>query len=242
MNTSATVSIYCFPYAGGGASTYRSWQAILPIGIRVNPCQLPGREERFSEEPLSSLEAILEHVCEEVLPTVSAPYALFGHSMGALVAYELCQEIRRRGGPQPNHLFVSGMGAPQQLCMESPLVHQSTDEELLNHIQRLGGISSELLQDREMQSLFVPLLRADLRVSETYQYQHAPPLSCPISAWGGADDFLTSAESLDAWRERTSSSFRLRILPGKHQFINTARSELLRGVQEDLRTTMWEAP
>lgn len=227
------ITIHCFPYSGGGASLFRRWQSSLPLGVQVRPFQLPGREERFDEEPFRSFEAVMQHMREVLLPSLTPPYALFGHSMGALIAFEIAREMRRRGAALPVRLFVSGTDAPQMLRFENP-VHARTDAAVLEHLRMLGGASDDFLADAELQQLFLPLLRSDFRVAETFVYRDEPPLPCPISMFAGTEDRLTTPSAVDRWREQTSGDFRLRWLPGDHQFVNSAQAELLTSIGEDL--------
>jgi medium-chain acyl-[acyl-carrier-protein] hydrolase len=180
----------------------------------------------------------MEHLCKTLLPSITSGYMLFGHSMGALIAFELAREMRRRNRPLPNHLFVSGMNSPQTLNFAPPYTYDLPDAGLLKLLEQLGA-PQELRHNIELQQLLLPLLRIDMQVGESYRYSNEPPLNCPISAWGGADDIATTLEGLEAWREQTTGDFRLRILPGRHQFVNTARKELLAGLSEDWARHRW---
>jgi medium-chain acyl-[acyl-carrier-protein] hydrolase len=227
------VELHCFPYAGGGASTYRGWQSKLPLGLRVRAVQLPGHEERFGEPPLASFDAVMAHLAETLLPSLREPYALFGHSMGALIAFEVARELQRRGGPLPAWLFVSGMNAPQSARPDD--WHLLPDADLLALLRRLGGTSHELLEDRSLQSLFLPLVRQDFALSASYRYREDASLPCPLSVWGGDDDPTTTVDGLEGWRAQTTSAFRLRMLAGTHMFVHLEREALVAGLAEDLR-------
>jgi medium-chain acyl-[acyl-carrier-protein] hydrolase len=230
---SGRIVLHCFPHAGGGVSTYRGWQESLPLDVQVRAFQLPGREERFDEPRLESFDAVMREVRSRLIPSLTGRYALFGHSLGAIVAFEVAREARRRGQALPVRLFVSGMQAPQTLKLERPFVHELPDPELVDMLETLG-MPEEFRQDRELQSLFLPLLRSDFRIASTYQFTSEPPLACPISAWGGSEDPWAKAGPIDGWRAQTTADFRLRIVPGTHSFVHTSRDELLAGFVGDL--------
>jgi medium-chain acyl-[acyl-carrier-protein] hydrolase len=235
---SPRIDLHCFPYAGGGALAFRGWQAALPPTIAVRVSNLPGREEFFGEAPLRSLKEAIGYLLETLVLRQQAPYAVFGHSMGTIVGFELLREIRRRGGPMPVHLFVSGMNAPQTLRLEDHQVHRLGDQELLAYLRALGGAPDDLLQDKELQRFFLPVLRADFELAGTFRYVPDEPFGCPISAWGGDEDISTTREGLEAWDEQTTMSFRLRMLPGRHLFLQSSQHELLAGLSVDLSTSL----
>jgi medium-chain acyl-[acyl-carrier-protein] hydrolase len=167
----------------------------------------------------------LESVCER-------PFSFFGHSMGAFVAFELARQLRRGGGPLPAKLIVSAARAPQIPDPDQSL-HEKPDAELLKEIRRLNGIPGPLLDDLDLLKLLLPVLRADLAVCETYTYKADPPLSCPVSAYGGSDDKRVPRHFLTAWRDQTTADFNLRIFPGDHFFLKTARHALFRVISEE---------
>lgn len=228
-----TIALYCFPYSGGGASTYKNWQTDLPAGVQIRAPQLPGREERFDEDPFDNFVEIMEYVYEVSLPSIVPPYALFGHSMGAFIAFELAREIRRRELPSPTCLFVSGANAPQTLFSSPPFLHKLSDSEFIEQLKKLGG-PDEFFNNSDLQELFFPLLRTDFKAIESYQYVEEPPLDCPIRVWGSADDILTDLDMLDAWRKQTTKDFRLKILAGKHNFIIETRPAFLADLSNEL--------
>jgi surfactin synthase thioesterase subunit len=229
-NPGAGTRLFCLPHAGGGGSTYYSWTAALPPSIEVCPIQLPGRETRIGESCFREMPALVDALREVIDSTADRPFALFGHSMGALVAFELARECRAA----PLRLFVAGHPAPH-LPRDSAPLHPLPDGEFLAEVERrYDAIPPEVKTDVELLSLVLPVLRADFCLVETYPYRAGGALRCPISVFGGADDPYTPRAALEAWRLHSAPGFTMRILPGQHFFVQTAREQILRSVAEDL--------
>jgi medium-chain acyl-[acyl-carrier-protein] hydrolase len=231
----AAIRLFCFPYAGGGASVFRGWANGLPGSVEVCPVQIPGRETRFREPAFTRLRPLIEALAESLRPHLDRPFALFGHSLGALVAFELTRHLQREGAPEPAHLFVAGCGAPRARGQE-PFLHTLPAAEFWKELRRLGGTPAEVLDNEELMELLLPTLRADFALAETYTYVDGPPLTCPVCALGGLDEEVDRRD-LGAWRELTTGPFRLRMLPGDHFFIQTARPLLLRALARELLGT-----
>jgi medium-chain acyl-[acyl-carrier-protein] hydrolase len=229
----APLRLLCFPHAGGGASSYRPWAELLRPEIEVCAAQPPGREERIGEAPISSLPALIAALVEHTAAVRGAPYALFGHSVGALVAFELARALRRCGQPLPVHLFVSGAVAPHLPDSDPPLA-SSSDAELLARLRHHRGTPSAILEHPELMDLILPALRADLALRDGYRHQSEPPLELPITAFGGREDPDVSQEALQAWREHTRARFAVRGFPGGHFFVRTARASVLSAIQGEL--------
>lgn len=229
----ARVRLFCFPFAGGGASSYRTWPAHLPADVEVLAIQLPGREERLPETPFRDVSDLVPVLVEVLTPWLDRSFALFGHSMGALVAFELARALRARGKPLPAHLFLSAHCGPRKPhCL--PPVEAMPDDELSRVLRRLGGSSDASLADDEVMQIVLPLIRADLTLCERYRYVPDEPLSCPISAFGGTlDDFVRRAD-LAGWRAETRAGFDLRMFPGGHFFLDRAKPRLLQAVADEL--------
>jgi len=234
-NAGARLRLFCFPYAGGGAAIYRLWPQSLPSEVEACMAQLPGRGTRLREEPFTNLDALVAAVAEAIAPLLDKPFALFGHSMGAMISFELARRLREQGQPQPSHLFISGRRAPQ-LPNDDPISYNLPDAELGQELLRLNGTPKEVLEHPELMELMLPLLRADFSVVETYDYRPGVPLDCPLTVFGGLRDAEVSREQLDAWREQTTGEFALRMLPGDHFFLNDAQAQtlLLSAVARDL--------
>ncbi|MFI6225927.1 thioesterase II family protein [Micromonospora echinospora] len=209
------VRLLCLPHAGAGASAYRAWGAGLPSWIDVCPVQPPGRETRLTEPPYHEMGALVADLAGALLGVLDGPYAVFGHSLGALVGYELVREIRRRGGPAPVHVFVAGAAAPH-LADPTPEAGQLTVEQLADLLRTLGGTPSEILADARVLTLFAPLFRADLSVKETYRWTPEAPLEAPLTAFGADRDPRAGWEQVEAWRSRTAGGFTHQVLAGGH--------------------------
>lgn len=237
-NPQAKLRLFCLPYAGAGTAIYRPWSALLPSGIELCLVNLPGREKRLRETPYSQLSSIVE-ILAEVLPNyLDKPFAFFGHSMGALICFELSRQLRQRYARRPVHLFLSAHRAPQIPDTNPPLRYLSDNAFLQSLQQRYGSLPAVLLQDPELRLLFLPTLRADLTIIETYSYQEEPPLNCPISAFGGRQDKAATEESLSAWRTQTTGEFKLTMFPGDHFFIQSEQTSLLQTVTDGLKKSI----
>jgi medium-chain acyl-[acyl-carrier-protein] hydrolase len=205
----------------------------LPASVEVCPVQVPGRETRFREPAFTRLPPLIEALAESLRPYLDRPFAFFGHSLGALVAYELARRLRRDGGPEPVHLFVSGCAAPQTRTRVTSL-HTLPLPEFREELRRLNGTPAAVLQNDELLELLLPTLRADFALCETYAYAAGPPLTYPVCAWGGLGDDTVARQDLEAWRDLTTAPFRLRMVPGDHFFLQGARRLLLQGLAQEL--------
>jgi len=223
----AKVRLFCFPYAGSGATVYRPWALKLPTGIEVAAIVAPGRDGRLREPPITSITGLVDALLPHLEPELDRPFAFFGHSMGAVLATEVTRSLAERGGPVPGHLFVSARKPLHLPGTESPL-HSLSDEALVAEVQRrYGGIPREVLQERDLMALLLPCLRADLTALETHRPPRRAPLSCPISVFGGDADALTSRAELEAWAGESTGSFRLRVFSGGHFYLVSHQAELL---------------
>lgn len=230
----ASLRLFCFPYAGGGAAIYRTWSERLPQAVEVNALQLPGRGLRMMERPFNRMPSLISAIAQALLPRLDKPFAFFGHSMGALACFELARYMRRKGGPLPLHLFLSGSRAPQLVRRGLP-THALPRTEFIKKLRRLNGTPKELLECDELMRLMLPALRADIKICETYVYREEPPLSLPISVFGGLQDRRVSRTQLEAWRHQTDNCFSLEMLSGDHFFLHHAESSLLPLLSRELR-------
>ncbi len=231
--TGARVRLFCFPYAGVGASVYRPWSEEIGPAFELFGVQPPGREVRFAEPPFSRLTALLDALLPAIRPFLDRPFAFFGHSLGTLVSFELCRRLRAEGGPLPARLFVSGRRAAQVKRREERL-HELPDSALIEELRRYNGTPPEVLANKELMELVLPVVRADFAVHETYVYVDEAKLDLPISAFGGLADSDVSEADIDAWRHQTTRAFRLRMFPGDHFFLNEERRAIAQAIAEDL--------
>jgi medium-chain acyl-[acyl-carrier-protein] hydrolase len=233
-NPGARLRLFCFPYAGGGASIFRTWSDRLPSEIEVCPVQLPGRQSRMREPPFTQLSLLVERLSTALRPYLNVPFAFFGHSMGALISFELARQLRRQYQLCPLHLLVSSFRAPH-IPDRFPPIHTLPEPAFIQALRRLNGIPLEILQNTEMMQLILPTLRADSALCEAYTYSPEYPLDCAISAFGGFQDYRVSYDELADWRGQTRSFFWLRMFPGGHFFLNSSRTLLLEAISQDLR-------
>jgi medium-chain acyl-[acyl-carrier-protein] hydrolase len=225
--------LFCFPYAGGTASVYRNWGDLLPSTVQVIPVELPGRGNRLKEHPFVSLPRLTDVLAETMLPLLDSPFAFFGHSMGAVIAFELARCLRRQQAPEPQAIFVSGRNAPQ-ISDPDPVTYNLPKDEFIEELGKLDGTPKEVLEHAELMELMIPLLRADFQVVQTYEYRAEPPLRCPIIGYGGLQDRDVTRDLIQPWEEQTSSDFGLHMLPGDHFFIRSSQPLLLGLLSQDL--------
>ena len=229
----ALLRMFCFSYAGGSAHAFGPWAQALPTQLEVLAVQLPGRGARMFEPPYTSLPTLVHDVAIALRPFLNKPFVLFGHSMGAIISFELARYFRARGMQKPLHLFLSGGGAPRHRVRE---IMRSTlsDEDLIEELRSFNGVSSQILNDTELMRIMLPTIRADFTVCETYAYQPGPPLEIPISAFGGTEDPEVPETQLQLWEEETKENFSMRMFPGGHFYLHSAQALTLQVLLKDL--------
>lgn len=194
---------------------------------------MPGRQNRIKEAPLTCLSTLVETIAQAIRSYLDKPFAFFGHSMGALVSFELARHLRRKEGVEPVHLFVSGRAAPQLSDAREP-IHNLPTPEFVEKLRHLNGTPVDVFEHPELMQLALPVLRADFQMIDTYTYFAETPLSCPISAFGGLKDSEVCRQHLEAWREQTTNDFILRMFEGDHFFIQQSEPLLLRVLSQEL--------
>jgi surfactin synthase thioesterase subunit len=229
-NGTLPLRIVCFPYAGGHAAIFKSWTPHLASVAEVYGIQLPGRGQRYGEPPAADLANLVPSIARALRPILDRPFVLFGHSLGATLAFEVARWLRAHDRISPEHLIVSGRRAPTRPWME-PAKSTMSDDELARSLAELNGTPPELLRNSEVLAMVLPTLRADFKLVETYRYVPAAPIECPITAFGGTDDSESDDDSLDDWALQTRRGFTKRMFPGDHFFIHSRETEVLTGVR-----------
>ncbi|MFE0019377.1 thioesterase II family protein [Amycolatopsis sp. NPDC059021] len=226
--------VICLPFAGAGASFFRAWQPLAPDSLRVVAVQLAGREERFVDEPHADVASAVDDVLPAVLEQIDGAgrIALFGHSLGAVLAFELARRLDRLGGLPLARLFVSGSPGPW-----SGRVSRATglsDDAFLAQLHRFSGYSHPALDHPEMRAMLLPMLRADVEMHENYRPGTDRPLPIPVTALRGQDDELVSAGQAGQWADASTAGFRSVELPGGHMYLADQAGEVLRLLAGDL--------
>lgn len=221
----AECRLFCFPYAGGSETAYRTWQKYTAPSIEVVPVQLPGRGARLTEPPFTRLGPLVLALSQSLSSEVDRPFAFFGHSMGGLIAFELVRQLRRERRQLPAHLFISAKCCP--LRAEIIPGQGFSDTELVDVLRRYEGTPAEVLDDAELMSLLLPTIRADIEMCNTYLCGPEPPLDCPVTVFGGLNDHVAGRSCLEGWREHTTGPFTLRMFPGGHFFIQKWERSIL---------------
>jgi medium-chain acyl-[acyl-carrier-protein] hydrolase len=233
--------LFCFPYAGVGASAYRLWSAGLPPEVEVCAVQLPGRESRYREPPLTRIDAVVAALLPALRPHLDLPFLFFGHSMGAVLATELTLALAVAGDPLPRHLFVSARRPPEVPDPDPPLGGLSDTEFVAEINRRYGGIPPEIMQDAEMMALLLPSLRADIAALENHAPARPTRISVPLSVFGGSQDTRVPYAHLEAWRQAAAGEFRLRMFAGDHFYLNPRRAEVLAEITTTLVSMLTSA-
>ncbi|MFM2314707.1 MAG: hypothetical protein RLZZ04_3983 [Cyanobacteriota bacterium] len=235
----AKLRLFCFPYAGGGASIFRSWSRSLTSDVEICPIELPGRGSRLIEHPFTQLEPLVEKLSHALLPYLDKPFAFFGHSMGGLISFETAHLLQKNFNLSPVYLFMSGCPAPKNLFTQfSKLsIHHLPESEFISALRNLNGIPKAALENAQFRKLFLPILRADFALMETHVHTPKPRFNCPITVLGGLQDYaISSYDNLEAWREQTNAAFSIQMFEGDHFFVRSARSLLLQFLDQELRT------
>lgn len=232
-NRSPLLRLFCFPYAGGSAHVFREWQRHLGPDVDLCLVHLAGRARRIGERPHTRLRPLVEEVADVMRLEGHTRFAFYGHSMGALIAFELARELRRRSRPLPAHLFFSACRAPSAV-RGAPVTFNLPHRDFMAALEKLNGTPLEFFERPEIQKTLLPLLRADFEITDTYEYLTESPLACPINLYGGDRDELAAVESLSPWQVETSGECQIHLFSGGHFFIQTHKAEFLRMLRRDI--------
>ncbi|GAA3151564.1 thioesterase II family protein [Streptomyces echinatus] len=219
------VRLFCFPHAGGAASYFYPWSRSLPEDVEVQAVQYPGRQDRAGEPRIRAVPELADRIHAAIRPWLTRPFAFFGHSMGAVLAFEVASRIAREDGAAPAHLFVSGRRAPSRTRHER--LHLASRATLIEAVRALGGTDPRILADEDLLDLVLPTIRADYTAIEMYRFDSAPPLPCDVTAMVGDSDPVASVEDTAAWAQHTLGRFDLRIFPGGHFYLEDCRPGVL---------------
>lgn len=221
-----SLTLFCLPYSGASAMCYSPWRQKLPAWLRVRPLELPGRGMRMDEPLQTDMVALANHLADEIAVELDRPYALFGHSLGGLLAFELAHVLRQRGLPAPLALFASATAGPARRDVSEYAIEKS-DAELIARLRELGGTSESVIANEELLELILPILRADFLLCGSFAYGRREPLAVPIHVFGGKRDTVKVEELLD-WQEETSTGFSLDMFEGHHFYLIDEQAHLLR--------------
>lgn len=234
QTTLNTINLFCLPFAGGHKYSYREYQENAPYRLNVQTLEYPGRVGRIQEPHIDDIRALTDYVYEQIAGKLDeSDYAIYGHSMGGLIAYLLTLKIIGNGLKPPLHLFITGTSGPSSASRFEKIRHLLPPDEFIEEMRELDGIPDAILQNADLLSFFEPILRADFKACETYVHQEAPPFDIPVTVITGTDEDM-AMEDIHLWQEITSQKVDFRQLPGKHFFIFQHPAEIIRIIAQKL--------
>jgi surfactin synthase thioesterase subunit len=237
----ARLRLFCFHYAGATASIFRSWRDGLPDWVEVVAVQLPGREYRLAEPLLEHSQPIVEALADSMPPLLDLPFVFFGHSMGALIAFDLARALRERGYGEPALFIASGRNSPRYIWRDAG-IQTLPDDVFIAAVCDYNGTPQALVAEPDLRDLWLPRLRADLTISATYRYTEAASLTCPMLVLHGTDDGLVGDAELKAWRDETIGPVRYVQYPGNHFFLHSDEQSVLAELSLELENVLGAAP
>jgi medium-chain acyl-[acyl-carrier-protein] hydrolase len=229
----AVVRVICFHHGGGGASSFNGWYRLLPPEVDMVRVQLPGREDRLKEQLIGHIDAVVAGVVPQLAPLFDRPVAFYGHSLGAIIAFEAIRELRRNGHGLPKALFVSGRRAPH-LPLSHPAFGLASDDGLVEYLRSMGGMPASLLEKTHWREQLLPIIREDLKISDLYVYRHEAALPCPITYFAGVADPWVKPRERQGWRAQTRSDFRLVEYGGGHFFSRDEQAAIVADIVQSL--------
>ncbi len=239
MSTPVSLTLFCLPFSGASAMFYSPWRRKLPEWVNVRPLELPGRGMRMNEPLQTDIVQLANRLADEISVELDKPYAIFGHSLGALLSFELAHVLRARGLPAPLALFTSASAGPVRRDVSEYAIAK-TDEQLIARLRKLKGTSENVIANDELMQLMLPILRADFLACGSFKYGEREPLSVPIHVFGGKQDSVTVEELLD-WQEETCTGFSLDMFEGHHFYLVDEQAQLLRHLRRyaEQHLTRW---
>ena len=236
LRPQADVRLFCFPYAGGNAQIYRNWSKQINENVEVVAVNLPGHGNRIMEPPISRLDILIRKTVEAIYSyLVEKPFVFFGHSMGALISFEIMRYIFSEYGLKPEHLFVSAYRAPQlNTKITQPKNMHLSDTELIEELKEMNGTPEWVFENDEVMQIFLPVIRADMEVCKTYLYSDEFPINVPITAFGGNKDKRVSLSEVEKWKEQTAK-FKMEVIQGDHFFIHDMETKITSNINDELR-------
>jgi medium-chain acyl-[acyl-carrier-protein] hydrolase len=236
-NPKAQLRLFCFHHAGGSPTLFHAWKDRLPEQIELWVVRLPGRGDRASESPFKRIAPVVQEVSEALVPFLNEPFAFYGHSMGAAIAFETARLVRRRHGAQPTRLLVSSCQAPQRLYFALP-TYDLPEADFIEELRSLKTTPQPLFDDPRLLMMMLPMIRADVELLQTYEYLADAPLDCPITVFGGLQDQVVRLAGLMGWRKQTTAQANLHLLPGDHFFINSYQQAFLELLSEEINASI----
>ena len=226
------MNLFCLPFSGGTVYSYQKFKPLFPKSITMIPVELPGHGKRFREPLLTNIHAMVEDIYEHIRPQLQAPYAIYGHSLGALLSYLLARKLSQEPVPFPVHLLVSGHQGPSIPEKENNL-HLLPQAEFLMRLQQYGGIPEEVAAINELMELFIPMMRSDFQAISAYHYTPAVPLELPVTVMVGSEEEISREEAI-AWQEVTTQKIQLQEFSGRHFFIFEHAEAIVRLITDTL--------
>lgn len=236
QKNNSKLNIFCFPYAGGSASSYLPWADYLPESVELFSVQPPGRSSRMFEKPFTRMGPLVEDFLEEFSKFTNTPYILFGHSLGSRIAYELMVSCQTKRIRLPEHFIISGSRGAHISYREDPIYNLS-DEEFVSKLKELNGTPTEILENKELMNLCLPTLRADFEIADTYSSSKVI-LDCATTIIGGQEDHNVSYENLNCWNELFINNGDIHLVPGDHFFIDKNRAAVLHLVNQVIKNVL----
>jgi len=237
IKPNADLNLICFPYAGGSPTTYNSWVNFLPSNVELTIVQMPGRGARMFEPAHADMNKVIKELLTVIPKYLNKPYVLFGHSLGSRIAFELMSQLNALKLPLPVHFIASGSRGPHDISNKKH-IYKLPDNEFIAELKELNGTPKAVLENIELMEIFLPLLRADFELADTYYYQEDNVFNCPISVLGGKDDVAISLEQLQSWQNFFVNKAEVHMVSGDHFFIDSHKTLCLEIVNNIINKTL----